>query len=200
MNFYKSFLKENSMIGSLLRRQLIILIFLLPTLNMESIGLDVRIAAFFPTSKLFRDIYGTVSPSYQIEASGIVREHWHLWSNLSYVRKSGHSIPLNVPSRLQLVPIAAGFKYVWDRNGFAPYAGIGLSYIWLKEKNNLDLCNRVNSAGAIFKSGITKKYKRLAFSLFADYQLQKFTVTNSTCRQRVNISGFLLGGAIGVTF
>ncbi len=185
---------------SLLRRQLIILSFLLTTLNVESIQLDVRVAAFFPTSKSFRDIYGTVSPSYQIEATGSVREQWHLWSNLSYVNKSGRSIPLNVSSRLQLVPVAAGFKYVHDRNGFAPYAGMGLSYIWLKEKNNFDLCNRVNSVGVIFKSGITKKYKRLAFSLFADYQLQKFTVTNSTGRQKTNISGFLLGGAIGVTF
>ena len=188
------------MIGLSLKKQLIIFIFLLATLNMESIDIDARVAAFFSTSKTFRDIYGKVSPSYQIEASGRVRELWHIWANLSYVKKSGCSIPLNVPSRLQLVPIAAGLKYVHDRNGFAPYVGMGLSYIWLKEKNNFDLCNRVNSVGVIFKSGIKKKYKRLAFSLFADYQLQRFTVKNPTCRQRVNISGFLLGGAIGITF
>ncbi len=54
--------------------------------------------------------------------------------------------------------------------------------------------------GVIFKSGIKKKYKNVAFSLFADYRFQKFTANNVSGSQKVNISGFLLGAAIGVTF
>ncbi len=188
------------MIGFMLRKRLIIFSFLLSASSLESNEFDFRIAALFPSSRTFRDIYGTVSPSYQIEGSWNVRDCWQVWSNLSYVNKTGRSIPLNIRSRLQLVPISLGFKYVYDRNRFAPYLGMGLSYVWLKEKNCLDLLNRVNSMGVVFKSGIKKKYKNVAFSLFADYRFQKCTANNVTGSQKVNISGFLLGGAIGVTF
>jgi len=123
-----------------------------------------------------------------------------MWSNLGYIHKSGRSIPLNIRSKVQLVPISIGLKAVHDRNSLAPYIGVGLSYIWLHEKNCFDLSNKLNTVGAIFKSGITKKYKHFAFSLFGDYLIQKATARNITGKQRVTMSGFFLGGTIGVTF
>ena len=107
---------------------------------------------------------------------------------------------MTLKSQQNLVPISVGIKLAYELNGGTPYVGVGLSYIWLKEKNHFDLSNTSNSVGAVFKSGIIKKYKRVAFSLFADYHLQRFTVKNCTCRREVTISGLLLGGAIGVTF
>lgn len=184
----------------LFKRRYIIVVLLLSILKTHATALDFRLAGFIPSSSLFRDIYGTISPSYQIEASWPLRHHFKVWTNVSYFNTSGESVPLHLESRLQLVPISAGFKYVYDvRNLFDIYIGAGVCYTWLEEKINCNQKNKANNVGAILKFGITKEYRCFDFSLFGDYQFQNFKVKHSN-NHKVKASGFFLGGAFGVRF
>ncbi len=179
----------------------LIVIFLFIALQAKSTQIDFRIAGFIPNSDLFRDIYGTINPSYQLEAACNVKKGLNAWGNFSYFNAHGNSIPFHNKTRLQMLPISAGLKYVHVLHCcFDIYAGAGLCYTWLKEKNKLCLSNSASNFGGIFKLGIIKNCECLRFSLFSDYQLQNFKIKKSMCNKKVNANGLLLGGAIGISF
>ncbi|MCX5922731.1 MAG: hypothetical protein NTX86_05405 [Candidatus Dependentiae bacterium] len=185
----------------MLTRKCIIFIFLLCVLRIECVEFDVRAAALFPHAKLFRQIYGTASPSCQIEASCAIKDCLAAWSNLSYVHASGKSIPLKNKAKLDIVPLSIGLKFLYHLdNDWEVYTGAGLCYTWLKETINCHRSNNTSHIGGVVKLGASKHYRCLRVSLFGDYQLQKFVAKHSTYNQKVGAGGFLLGGALGVTF
>lgn len=184
----------------LIHKQCIVLIILLVALQAQSTELDFRVAGFIPNSNLFCDIYGTINPSYQVEVSHDLKCGLNVWGNFSYFNAHGKSVPFHNKTRLQFFPISAGFKYVYAlRDCLDIYGGAGLCYTWLKEKNKHCLSNTGNNFGGVFKLGMMKQYRCLNFSLFTDYQLQKFIVKKSTCKKKVNANGLLLGGSIGIS-
>ncbi len=178
-----------------------VVMLLLVTLQAQAVELDFRLAGFIPNSDLFRDIYGTINPSYQLEASYDLKICLSVWGNISYFNAHGHSVPFKNKVRLQILPISAGLKYVHSLDDCCDiYGGAGVCYSWLKENNTCCLSNSANSVGGIFKFGIVKNYKCLRLSFFSDYQLQNFTIEKSTGNKRVSANGLLLGGAIGISF
>jgi len=169
--------------------------------RIEPTTLDFRVAGFIPSSSLFREIYKTVNPSYQIELSHSAKDCFEVWSNISYTSASGKSVPFGIKCRLNLIPVSVGLKCVhYLTNCWDAYIGAGPSFTWLKEKNTQCLSNQGHGIGGIFKLGATKSYKRARFLLFSEYQIQHVKIKNPIQSKKINVSGFLFGGAIGVYF
>lgn len=60
----------------LFKRPVPIFFLLLLFSYLDAAEFDARIGGFYPQSELFRDMYGTVIPTYQLEASWDLPKHF----------------------------------------------------------------------------------------------------------------------------
>ncbi len=192
----------------LLKNVSIFFLFLLSFCSLESkrstVDLEGRLAGFFAKSETFKEVYGDVGASYQLEAALRLPQNLKWWNNFSYMGKQGHSVPLRVDTCLTVFSVSSGLKYlIWFSENANIYLGVGPVYSWMKEKNDSEFIRRTNKrdgAGVLFKSGITRVQNHLILSLFVDYQLQKLRKRGSIGSRKIDLSGFYLGFSIGGGF
>ncbi len=169
--------------------------------QVRSVEFEGRVGGFLSQSRLFREIYGTLIPSYQLEISGKPFWSFKIWGNIAYLNKEGYSVPFRTTAHLQMLPISAGLAYVaFLPKSFEFSVGAGARYTWLKETNTsgfIPSSNTIYGWGGIAKISLTKKIHWLVISAFADYPLQALDATNSTGTTHVNLSGLSFGGGIG---
>ena len=97
----------------------------------RTMDFEGRVAAFFPQSETFQDVYGDVAPSYQAEVAFCLPWQLKWWGNFSYLNKSGRSDPLQVKTRLEFYSVSTGLKYVFCLpQCFEFYLGAGALYTW----------------------------------------------------------------------
>ncbi len=176
-------------------------VFTFASSQLQSAEFQGRIGGFLPQSSLFRKMYGTLLPSYQLEISSGPFRNFKIWGNITYLNKEGHSVPLETATHLQMLPICAGLACV----AFLPKScefsiGAGACYTWLKETNTsgfIPSSSIVRNWGGIAKVSLTKKIRWFVISTFADYLWQEATAKNSTGTTQVHLSGLFFGGGIG---
>ncbi len=175
--------------------------FTFATPQAQSAEFEGRVGGFHPQSKLFRKMYGTIIPSYQLEADWKLLNSIKMWGNITYLNRSGHSVPLETPTHLQMLPISAGFAYVtFFPRAFEFSIGAGACYTWLKETNTsgfIPPSNIIRLWGGIAKISLTKKIRWFVISAFADYLLQETALKNPTENTCVDLSGLFFGCGIG---
>lgn len=168
------------------------------TTRAQDTSLEFRSAAFFHSSKLFREVYGNVGVCYELEASTGLCECLEGWINFDWFSK--HNEIGRCASRASIANISFGIYFPYrfcDR--LIAYIGVGPSFseIWLK--NSAPCCvERVSKLafGGILKSGIYYFINRCFFiDLFVDYLYQPVHFETS-----VNIGGFKTGAGIGIQF
>ena len=101
-------------------------------------SIEIHSAAFFHSSERFREIYGTVGASYQLEASTKLYDCLDGWANFDWFSKHGKSDGFNDPTRVSIANISLGIKFPYQFcEQFTAYIGIGpsLSRICLKNKS-----------------------------------------------------------------
>jgi hypothetical protein len=163
-------------------------------------SIDVRAAAFFPSSKRFREIYGTVGPSYQLEASTQLPKYLDAWMNFDWFSQHGKSIGFHNPTRVSIANLSFGIKFPYQfSNHFTVYAGIGPSFakIWVKNKSQ---CGDENISrfpiGGVIKTGIYCLInQRIFMDVFVDYLYQP-----APFKTNVDVGGTKTGLGIGVKF
>ena len=163
-------------------------------------SIEIRSAAFFHSSKRFRDIYGTVSGNYQIEASTKLYDCIDGWANFDWFSKHGKSVGFNDPTRVSIANISLGIKFPYQFcEQFTPYIGIGpsLSRIWLKNKSQ---CSRETvsklAIGGVLKTGVYYFINRHIFiDVFVDYLYQPVHFETN-----VDIGGIKTGVGVGFKF
>lgn len=173
-------------------------------------GFDVegRVGYFYPMSKNVREIYPDGMPEYQIEASYLVCCPWSVWANVGYMTKRGHSEGFHDPARITMVPIAVGGKFSYALNcDFECYLGLGASYSILRihdESPYVDEHVHKNAFGVTAKSGLLYRFWSCWFiEGFIDYNYTKFNFSghkDNIQRNDLDMSGFLFGGGIGLSF
>lgn len=172
--------------------------------KMQAAEIEGRIGGFLPQSRLFREIYGTVIPSYQLQTSWNFPDCLKLWGNLAYSNALGHSVPFGTKVKLHMVPISLGPGYFLPLpKSFEFFVGAGACYTWLKETNRSEFIPRSNTAhgfGGIIKIHFSKKVNWFVASVFADYLLQTATAKNSTGKTRIDLSGLFFGCGIGGSY
>lgn len=162
--------------------------------------LEFRSAAFIPSSKLFREIYGNVGVSYQLEGSTKLYKCIDGWANFDWFNKHGESYKLEDPTKVRIANTSIGIKFSCRSfRRFTPYIGIGpnLSKIWLENKSQC--CHESVSkwtVGGVFKSGICCCITKCSYlNFFVDYLYQPVHFDTN-----VNIGGFNIGAGLGIKF
>lgn len=186
----------------------IILVDLCPLFaEIQDISVEFRSAAFFHSSKLFREIYGNVSGCYELEASTRLNNCMDGWVNVDWFSKHGNSKECEknsscekCTSRVSIANISLGIKYpyyCWEQA--TAYIGIGpsISRIWLKNEFQHRHEREAKLAiGGILKTGINYYIKNCLFiDLFVDYLYQPVHFKKS-----VDIGGFKAGAGLGFNF
>jgi hypothetical protein len=185
------------------------------TCNWDS---EFRIAAFRPSFKRFRNIYGKWGTEYSFEASKSLCECYNLygWGSVGYMTKDGHSIVRPEPNyfhhhrtRISMVPLNFGLKYM--PNLFScldSYIGVGASCKFVRIRDHDSHLHRHTQKaawGVVVKSGLRYNLWDCSYiDLFADYTYQRLSPHSKHHqgghRHSVNVGGVSLGGGIGLSF
>jgi hypothetical protein len=95
-------------------------------------ALTLRGGWFLPSDPDFRTIYGS-GAIWGVEGSWLVWSHFEPWICVDLFTKRGHMIPSGEPTRIWLVPVAAGLRYAGRVGPAVLCAGGGLVYHFFKE-------------------------------------------------------------------
>lgn len=163
-------------------------------------SVEIRSAAFFPSSELFRKIYGNIGASYQLEISTMLNGSSIGWINFDWFSKHGTSVGFHDPTKVSIANISLGFKFLHPfSEQFIPYFGIGSSFgkIWLKNQSQCGH-ERVSTLaiGSVLKTGIYYfLHKQTFIDVFVDYLYQP-----AHFETNVNIGGLKTGVGLGLKF
>ena len=162
--------------------------------------LKVRVAAFWPTSDRFREIYGSSMPSYQIEAGFTFLQNFRGWVNFDWVYKKGHSEPLHHKTTINLSNGSFGVSFVQCvTDDISLYAGIGPSFGDIRIRNRTTKEHKRENkfaVGGVVKLGAVYQINcRFFLDLFVDYLYQPAHI-----RSDVNVGGLKAGIGVGTHF
>lgn len=176
---------------------LILLISHCPLMSMET-TVELRAAAFFPSSDRFRDIYGKVIGDIQIEASTQWPGCLESWVNLDFLSKHGKSIGGEDPTKVNIANVSFGINMPYQFCEYTFYIGIGPSFsrIWLKNQSCSEEKVSKLAYGGVLKSGVCYFLTECIFlDVFVDYLYQPVHFET-----KVDIGGFKIGAGLGVAF
>ncbi len=163
-------------------------------------SIEIRAAAFFPSSTRFKEIYGNVGASYQLEASTKLYNCLDGWANFDWFSKHGKSVGFNDPTRVSIANFSLGIKFPYQLSKqFTVYIGVGpsLARIWLKNKSQFGHKNPSKLAlGGVLKTGLYYFIsKQIFIDVFVDYLYQPVHFEKT-----VDIGGIKTGIGVGVKF
>jgi hypothetical protein len=163
-------------------------------------SIEFRAAAFFPSSNLFRKIYGNMSGDYQLEAATQICPHLDSWVNIDGYSKKGRSVGFSDPTRVSIANLSVGIKLPYQiHEKFIIYIGIGPSLSWIFIHNKFHDYHQKKIQmvlGGIIKSGINYFINsNLFLDLFLDYLYQP-----AHFERTVDIGGIKTGVGLGYRF
>lgn len=171
--------------------------------------LEGKAGYFYPTSDLFRDIYGDGNGIYGAEFTAQICNALYGWASVNYFSDSGHSIGLGDPTKIRIIPVGLGLKYMIPLNCFARfYVGGGFLATHLHTHDESPfVIPHVNrwGFGGIAKSGFLIALSRCWFlDIFGDWSYMHMDFHNNhgfpVVRINADLSGFSGGAGIGYRF
>lgn len=178
----------------------------------RDILLELKGAYFLALDSCFREIYHNGGALYGPEITFQMTCHEHLYgfASVDYFSKHGESIGLCTPTKVELVPIGLGVKYLTSCRCADVYVGVGFQPTLLKTTNcSSDVAERTSKwgFGAIFKVG---GYFALPCNFFADlfFSCSGAEVSCHGCQPsggfveqiKANVSGAIFGIGLGYRF
>lgn len=175
--------------------------------------IEFKGAGFFPTNDCFKDIYGKSGALWGPELTFQLCEnndHWYGFASIEYFQKKGHSIGLCNDTKVKLVPMALGLKYMQslfcDRTDW--YIGLGFQPVYISTNNCSEYVLTKQSRwgfGGIAKGGTYIDLScNFVLDLFVGYSFVKAgckkVCTQNVVPLKVNVSGVIVGGGIGYRF
>jgi outer membrane protein len=167
--------------------------------------LQLRAAAFFPSSNVFRDVYGRAVGDYQIEAGMKVSCLWELWANMSEFKK--RSSRHGCRSNCEVTNFSMGLKYIFPMNAkVLVYAGLGPVFgkvdLLQRSCGREGQRHRIKSAfGLVLKSGMRYTfYQTIFIDLFADYFYQPVHHQRLRDDRLRGVGGVKTGAGLGFAF
>lgn len=175
-----------------------------------TVCVNARVAYFRPESKKVRKIYADGWADYQLEVFQELCPNWQIWSGISGFSKKGHSLELHDHTKLQLIPLSLGLKYIYPFTcNLDGYLGVGACYSFLHIRDHSDYVEQHISRqdwGGVGQIGLYYQAQQGFFiNLFADYFYQRFyfhhvDFSHYVQRHNLNLSGWKLGAGIGICF
>ena len=139
---------------------------------------------FYPSDKDFRHIYGG-GLKFGLEISTEVASNLELWIEAGYFAKNGKLSFTKETTRLQIVPVGGGMRYVWPVRRLAFYMGAGVLYHRFREVSSLGTVDW-GRPGLVVETGSSIRLtRRLIGDVFIRY---------SYCRMKPADFSFNIGG------
>lgn len=173
--------------------------------------IEVRTAAFYHTSKQYRDIYGDWDPSYQVEVSVSCNCCYALWANFSWFQSHGRSVSLNncssvIPctdcsgsdnTKAEVGNLSFGIKFPFCIcECLLGYVGIGPSIGYIRINNDGFDDSSKYAFGVIVKTGLNYYITQCLFlDLFVDYLYEPVHFDT-----QIDIGGLMAGVGLGLRF
>lgn len=110
---------------------LITLISVMAGLEAVDVLAEAKVAYFYPTNHRFRKIYSNGGAIYGVEVSCQTWRGLYAWTSGSFFTKSGSSIGEKDYTRVTLVPLALGLKYLFPVGCSDLYIGAGILSTYL---------------------------------------------------------------------
>jgi len=173
---------------------------------------------FIPTDQALKEIFGTVWGALQCKFSVSIVQQSDFWNRLSfftainYTTKGGQSKIGNQETRIHLVPVSFGLRFVQPlsdlKNRMSLYAGIGMQASIARANNKsqfVDSKAHKSGGGGIAELGIYfHPCQRGVVTVGADYSYAKLGFYKPSTQNTVGIarktSGFGLRVGLGATF
>lgn len=174
--------------------------------NLGNWGVEAKLRAayFYPTEKLFREIYTDNLCEYQLEVSKDLWGPTVAWLNVGWFSKQGRSIGLNEKTRISLLPVSFGASYRFFLTSYMNiYLGAGVSYVYVQIKDDSDFVQKNNNKGSwggVLKTGMQYYFTPCFFGdVFADYQYNHVKYSGHN-RHNAEVGGYKIGVGLGVRF
>ncbi len=176
-------------ISKLLKQVMLVLVFMSTSLIAHDILLEFKGAYFLSTGSHFKKIYNhggaLCGPEVTFSLSDEEDwcEDWYGFASIDFLTKKGHSIGLCTPTKVYMVPLAFGAKYLVPFRCGDFYVGLGLQAVYLKTKNFSPFvipCTSEWGVGGIAKIGSYFDLPHdLFIDLFIDYSFVKVGQKNN---------------------
>ena len=167
---------------------------------------EAKAAYFYPTHHRFRDIHSG-GGLYSIEASMQTWDQLYSWASVGYFQESGSSIGEKRKTKIQMVPLTLGLKYILPTKCLSPYLGAGLLVSYVDIRNHSPYVRKKDSkwgVGGICKLGCLADISQSFFiDVFCDYSYLKVTFGDhhqKVLRHKTDLSGLSFGGGLGYRF
>lgn len=174
---------------------MMVLSFLPKVAGPKDITVELKMSHFNPSHDAFKNIYGS-GMMYGGELNIGVWKNFHLWFEGGFFSKRGKLTFTEEETKLEIVPVGIGIKYVladWKVN---LYLGIGLNYHIYREDTPIGNI-RKGKVGYIGKlGGLVKIAGGLIVDFFTDYSYCK----TQPADYEVNIGGLKVGIGLGYRF
>lgn len=169
--------------------------------------IEAKAAYFRPTDHKFRRIYSD-GGIFGGEISAQIYGGIYGWASGSYFYKKGSSTGLGNSTKIDLVPVGFGLKYLYSFNCLDLYVGGGAlpTYVRFRDHSPFVIPKSQKwTWGGIVKVGAIWNINQCFFiDLFTDYSFVdvKFHRTNdgAVTRHRTDLSAWSIGAGIGYRF
>jgi len=161
--------------------------------------LEVKGAAFVPTSELFKNIYGTCGDFGVELTAGELFKNLYSFGSIDFYLKDGITSELESTTRVTMLNFALGLKYFVPFHQGDFYIGLGVepSRMTTQDENSLTLQDVQWGCGGIAKVGVLVD---LPHSLFTDIFFNYSFVNFNGTEQSTPVNGCLFGIGFGYRF
>jgi hypothetical protein len=166
--------------------------------------LQGRLGGQYNIDQTTRDIYGSWSPLFQIEAASGTWKNIYGWFNVGWSHRAGNTTLLHTPTTYDLVPLALGFKYAIPVSHCFFYLGAGANLSYLHTNDSSPYVPRHTSKwdwGCTFKSGVRfpLPQEKVFLELFVDYSYLPFHFSSQSTLEKpsVDMGGLFIGIGLG---
>jgi hypothetical protein len=137
-----------------------------------------------------------VSGNAAVDGRPLLWKNLELWVGASFFSKKGELSFTGEETKVRIIPIGGGVKYISSVGGINYYSGIGINYYLYKETNPIGDASK-GGFGILGMIGSFMKVTRgLIIDLYIDYSYCKMKPAD----YRINIGGFEAGIGIGYEF
>ncbi len=171
--------------------------------------LEARASYFRPFSKTFRELFRNGGIDYSLETTIPVWCGLNVWGAVDYFSRGGKMIGIDRSTRLTMVPITAGLKYVYFCNRYyGVYAGAGTRYYFVELINRVYPIHRVTHrqgfGGIVEVGNLFCLNNSFLIDLFASCSFKSFHglrhLPPNAESSRIDVGGWNVGGGLGYKF
>ena len=145
-----------------------------------------------------KDVYGDFNPVFYLDFAVNVAKPLELFFHIEYFNPAGELSYTKEETKLRIIPVELGLRFLISKGNFTPYIGGGVGYYFYQEENVIGKLsdNKIGFLGeAGFKIFIAKKF---FIDIKGRYTFLKVNVQQE--EESIDLSGLSILGGFGITF